>query len=262
MPEMKVNDATFYYEIHGEGFPLVLVCGFTRDSSSWCSLKDLLSKHFKVLIFDNRGVGRTVDSADKLSVELMAKDTVDLAKALGMDKFHVLGHSMGGTIVQEIATSYPDSIEKLVISASSPKWRKAMLFGLKTSLVMVENNINIDDILNSRASWSFGESFLQDPEKMATWKKNATSNPYPQSVENQKRQFRVLETFDGRKKLSSIKAETLIFAGREDIITLLFESEFMLENIPNAELQILETGHALNVELPEVVANSMLEFLK
>ena len=98
MPMAKVNDLEIYYEIHGEGPPLLLVAGLASDSQSWQPVLDSLAADYQVIVFDNRGVGRTTPQEAGNSISRMADDCVGFARQLGIGKFHLLGHSMGGFI--------------------------------------------------------------------------------------------------------------------------------------------------------------------
>src|SRR3989338_85192 len=113
--EMRVNGASIYYEMRGSGHPLILISGYTRDHTLWTPVLEALAARFQVLRFDNRGVGRTQDEGQPLSASLMAEDVRALAKALGLQKPHIIGQSMGGTVAQKLAAAYPDEIGKLVL---------------------------------------------------------------------------------------------------------------------------------------------------
>ena len=261
MPFIKANDATFYYELHGSGQPLVLISGYTCDHQVWLSVIEELSKHFQVLLFDNRGVGQTTDDNKSLSAELMAQDVISLIEQLDLKKPHIVGQSMGGTIAQCIAHTHPERIHKLGILTSSAKWRQAMLEGLKSTLSMREKNIDFDLIFEALIPWIFGESFLSNKETVAAFKKLMLENPYPQSLTDQARQFKVLEQFDGRAYLKNISAPTLIVHGTQDIITLLDESEFMAKQIPNASLIKVNCAHGMPIEVPQELSEILIAFL-
>ena len=224
-------------------------------------LLENLSKQFQVLLFDNRGVGQTTDDGRPLSAELMAQDVVALADALDLKKPHIVGQSMGGTIAQRVATHHSEKISKLGIVASSPKWRQAMLLGLKSTLLMREKNIDFDIIFEALIPQIFGETFLSDKKTVADFKKLMLENPYPQSYENQARQFKVLEQFDGREQLKQIHAPTLIVHGMQDIITLLDESEFMVTQIPQAKLAKIDCAHGMTIEVPQQLTDLLIDFL-
>ena len=82
MPKVKVNDIEIYYEIHGDGFPLVMIMGLSANIDWWeLPLIEELSKQFKVIIFDNRGAGRTDKPAMDFSIKMFADDTVGLMNA-------------------------------------------------------------------------------------------------------------------------------------------------------------------------------------
>src|SRR5258708_4769767 len=106
MPFFKANGATIYYELHGEGPPLILIAGYTCDHSFWKPVLRDLAKNFTVLIYDNRGVGQTHDAGGKLSAKLLADDVMAVAAALKFKAPHIVGHSMGGTIAISIAAEY------------------------------------------------------------------------------------------------------------------------------------------------------------
>ena len=95
MPYVKVNDIHMYYEIHGDGEPLLLIVGLATDISEWDGIIHWLAKKYQVLAFDNRGAGRTDKPDTHYSIEMMADDTVGLMQTLGMEQAHILGISMG-----------------------------------------------------------------------------------------------------------------------------------------------------------------------
>ncbi len=120
MPKVKVDGVNLYYEIHGDGFPLLMIQGLSENVYSWDSpVIDGLSKHLKTVIFDNRGVGRSDDLVGDLTIESMAADALGLMDALNISQAHILGHSMGGMIAQEIALKFPERVKKLVLCSTS-----------------------------------------------------------------------------------------------------------------------------------------------
>ena len=129
MSRVKVNDIKMYYDVQGEGFPLVMVMGFLGSASCWDPrMMAPLSDKFKVLVFDNRGAGRTDVSEREYSIKLFASDTVGLMDALNIPRAHVLGISMGGMIAQEVALNYPERVEKLVLASTFCGGAHSVLF--------------------------------------------------------------------------------------------------------------------------------------
>ncbi len=136
MPYVKVNDINMYYEIHGDGEPLVLIVGLGTDISEWDGIIRWLAQKYKVVAFDNRGAGRTDKPDTSYSIEMMAHDTAELMQTLGIQLAHLLGISMGGRIALALALRYPTSVKKLVLVSTSARsiknWRR-YFFGMLSS---------------------------------------------------------------------------------------------------------------------------------
>jgi len=262
MPMIKANNANFYYELHGTGKPVILIAGYTCDYSTWQLILEDISKNFQVLVFDNRGIGRTTDTNEPLSAELMAKDVIALSKELHLENPHIVGQSMGGTIAQAIAINFPDKIDRLCLLNTSAKWRHAMLFGLKSLLMMRQNNIDFNLIFECTLPWLFGENFLKNSQMVAEFKKIIQKNPYPQSLNDQIRQFHVLENFDVSTKLQNIKSKTLIINGVQDLISLPEESHYIANQISDSELVEFNCAHGITLEQPRELAETLIYFLK
>ena len=124
MPTVKVNDISLYYEIHGKGEPLVLVMGLGTDISEWKTIIDPLSKKYKVLVFDNRGAGRSDKPDEPYTIKLMASDAAGVIKAAGFEPANVLGISMGGAIALELTLNDPDLIKKLILVSTAARFIK------------------------------------------------------------------------------------------------------------------------------------------
>lgn len=262
MPIANVNHANLYYESHGAGEPVILIAGYACDHLIWMPILNGLCQYFNVIIFDNRGSGQTVDENVPLSPKLLAEDVVALADYLGFKKPHLVGKSMGGTIVQTIASAYPEKIGKLAILTSSAKWRRAALSGLKSLLDMREKNIDFDCLFAATLPWIVGESFFKNSDHIDLFKKNILTNPFPQSLSDQIRQFKILEDFDGIADLKKIQSPTLIAYGIEDLISLPEESEIMASEIPQAKLIQFRCAHGITLEQPQQLTHELITFLK
>ncbi len=115
---VKVADGCLYYELYGQGDPLVLVAGTGISLAPWRVFQvPEFSKHYQVLIYDHRGLGRSDKPDVPYSTRLFAKDRAGIIDALGIDKAHVMGHSMGGRVAQRVALDYPDKVRSLVLSS-------------------------------------------------------------------------------------------------------------------------------------------------
>ncbi|MBX9703932.1 MAG: alpha/beta hydrolase [Silvanigrellaceae bacterium] len=112
---LRVNDINLYYEIHGEGKPLLFINGLGADTQGWLNMVGpFTSAGFKMILLDNRGSGQS-DSPDvSYTTKLMADDAAELLRQLRIEKASVIGCSMGGMIAQELSIYYPELVDKLV----------------------------------------------------------------------------------------------------------------------------------------------------
>ena len=120
MPVEHINGISLYYELHGDGAPLLLVHGYTGDITDWRFQVAEFSRTHRVLVFDHRGHGRSDAPADRASytIEQMADDVEAMADRVGFARFHLLGHSMGGAVVQEVALRSPERLLSLTLHDS------------------------------------------------------------------------------------------------------------------------------------------------
>ena len=262
MPRITVNDTDFYYETHGSGHPVIFIAGYSCDHTTWLPILDKMSKHFKVMLFDNRGVGQTQDDNSPLSIEKMAQDVMALSAQLGFEKPHIVGQSMGGCIAQTVAINHSDKIGKLCLLTTSAKWRTAMRYGFQSLLNMREDAISFDLIFDATQPWIFGEAFLQNTNNLTQLKKAMLNNLYPQTLQDQKRQFAMIEKFDTRNQLSNITSATLVAYGIQDIVSLPSDSHFIANNIPHAQLVEFDCAHGIMFEQPVKLAQTLISFLK
>jgi acyl-CoA synthetase (AMP-forming)/AMP-acid ligase II len=115
--KVKVDDVNLYYELYGQGDPLVLVAGTGISCAPWrVAQVPEFAKHYQVVIYDHRGLGRSDKPDMPYSTELFAKDCAGLMNALGMPRAHMLGHSMGARVLQWFALKYPEKVRSLVLS--------------------------------------------------------------------------------------------------------------------------------------------------
>lgn len=261
MPFQHVNNAEIYYEIHGSGEPLVLIAGYTCDHTFWTAMLHQLARKFQVVIFDNRAVGQTKDSGSAITLEMLAEDTVALLKKLGVERPHILGHSMGGGIAQIVAKKYGDSIGKLIIANSTSKLNTRALAAIEDMLHLRKQNVEIDTLIETCMPWFFSSEYLSVPANIAKFKKILKENPDFQTVEDQERQFKALQLFNTEQYLHEIKSPTLIIAAEEDIISLLQESQHLASGIVGAELVTIPGAHSVPLELPGKVNQVIMEFL-
>ena len=119
MAKAYVNGINIAYDVDGQGEPLVLIMGLGGTRQSWVFQKRTFSKHFKVITFDSRGIGKSDKPSEPFTIKTIVDDTIGLMDHLSIDKAHVLGVSHGGRVAQEVAINYPDRVIKLVLASTN-----------------------------------------------------------------------------------------------------------------------------------------------
>lgn len=119
MPKVSVNGFKLYYEIEGDGEPLVLIPGFASGHSIWSRQTPALSRNFRVISFDPRGIDASDKPEGPQSISLLADDLAHLLLALNIHRAHVVGVSFGGFVAQEFALKYSLMTRKLVLCCTS-----------------------------------------------------------------------------------------------------------------------------------------------
>jgi len=139
MPTTNANGINLYYEVYGQGEPLLLIMGLSLNSKSWFRTLPALSEHYQVIIFDNRGVGLSDKPNTPYSIELMAEDARAVLDAAGVETAHVYGISMGGMIAQKLAIKYPERIRSLILGCTTSGGVNHVQPGADVSLLMLSN---------------------------------------------------------------------------------------------------------------------------
>ncbi len=263
MPTVNASDINIYYEIHGDGEPLLMIQGYGRYSGHWTTLIPPFSKEYRVIIFDNRGTGRTDKPETPYTIKMMAADARGLLDAIGIDKANVLGASMGGMIAQEFALNYPDRVISLILGCTScggpksaPPTAEAQAF------VFNPDNAKLSPEERTRQTipWLWTKEFIdKHPEAVEAYVEITLKYPTPLICSaNQALAIRAHDTYE---RLPQIKAPTLVIAGDADRLLNPDNSKILAARIPGAELvMVRHAGHGFT-EVPEATT-AMLDFLK
>lgn len=254
-----------YYEVHGDGFPLVMIMGLGANVDWWTSdMIEECSQHFKTIIFDNRGAGRTDKPEIDYSIKMFADDTAGLMDALNIKRAHVLGASMGGSIAQELVLNYPEKVEKLILGCSSCGGSKQIMPALDIleQLTSSLKDSSPEEVVQETLPLLFTEDFIKNnPEFMESYKQRLLISPIP--ADAYQRQLKANLAFNSYRRLKKIEAPTLVIHGKKDILNPAENSEILAEKIPGAKLLLLDNaGHSYHQPNPEKVISSILEFLK
>ncbi len=275
MPFVKVDNVKINYHVFGEGKPLVLISGLGTDHKTWFFQIPIFKDYFKVIVFDNRGMGKSTGSIKPYTTDLMAEDTKKLIDHLKIDKTHVLGSSMGGMIAQKLAINYPDNVDKLVLCSTSAKpgdnLREILKEGLK-DIINYEGHDDIFDvkpririvrrILGFFLTQVFSDEFIHENKKLI----NELIEDYvsnPRYYETFVKQVRAIHRHNTLKDISKIKSETLVFTGSDDKLLPDTSSDILKKGISNAKLVKLKSAnHGMHYENAEEFNRIVLDFLK
>ena len=236
MSTVEVNGINMYYEIHGDGEPLLIIWGMGGEISTFVDYMDDLDEDYKLIFFDNRGTGRTDKPDEPYSFEMMAEDTISLMDKLDVESANVLGISMGSRIALVMAAKYPERVKSLILNVAAAR------------------------------------STCSDPQAACSYEKLYTAmiqpgflevmGGYPPTVESFIMQFEALKTFNGIDLLNEISAPTLIVNSTKDNSTPVKFAEELSEGISNSKLILVEEDHLFIRAKPELLIEPVLEFLE
>ncbi|MFX1258117.1 MAG: alpha/beta fold hydrolase [Promethearchaeota archaeon] len=262
---MKVNDINIYYEVHGDGTPLVMIMGLSANIDWWNPvLLEASSKNFKTIIFDNRGAGRSDAPDIEYSIKMFADDTVGLMDALDVEKAHVLGASMGGMIAQELVLNYPERVEKLVLCCTSCGGSKSIPPSPEVMELLMRDTKGLtqEEIARGVIPLLYTEEFIEgNPDYVEETVQNILKHLIQEYA--LQRQIKAIMRFNTARRLKKINTSTLIVNGKKDILAPPQNAEVLAKLIPEAKLLLLDnSAHSLFQPEPEKLAKKILEFLK
>jgi 3-oxoadipate enol-lactonase len=234
MPRLKVNDISVYYELHGDGDPVVLIAGLGTSISPYMRIVRRLALKYRVLAFDNRGVGRTDKPDIPYTIEMMADDTAGLLRGLGIARADVIGVSMGGRIAMALALQHPEAVSSLVLASTSAR----VPSGTRTSL-----RFKFFKLLKWLRS---GGRFL-----------GRNSQPYYAFI----RQLGASRSYDCSGRLGEIRVPTLIPHGKRDKLAPYELAEEMHAGIKGSKMVAFEGGHLFFLWESDKFADTVKGFL-
>lgn len=255
-----VNQGTkLYWEEHGSGPPVLLIMGLSFTHEMWFRVLSSFTSRYRVILFDNRGVGASGVPPGRYSIPKMATDALAVLDAAGVSAAHVIGASMGGMIAQELALRYPERVRTLVLGSTSHggllarwphfryrprgiRWSKASRRERENSLVPLlyapttpRERIEEDFQIRCQCKWSH-RGFLS--------------------------QFAGILTWTSYRRLPRLKIPTLVIHGAEDHLVPPENGRVVASRIPGAEfLLIPHAAHMLVTDQPELATETILAFL-
>lgn len=267
MPLARVNGLDIYYEVHGQGDPLLLIMGTGSDHSLWHNQVEDFSKEFQCIVYDNRGTGRSGKPETGYSSRILADDAAGLLDAIGIAVAHVVGWSLGSVAGQELAINYPEKVRSLCLYST---WDRCYAhfrrrFELQAEIAKLER----PDMLAAFAVFSlFSPSFLNERDEAV---RDFEQRLYGGSDSSTPRtpvhallgHYGADIAHDASDRLGRITAPTLIVVGAEDPLTRPEYARAVHAKIRGSELVILEAAdHMLPLMAGDRLNKMTLDFLR
>jgi pimeloyl-ACP methyl ester carboxylesterase len=223
----------------------------------------VLAERYRVIAFDNRGAGQSDAPDVPYTTRMMADDAAGLLGALGIERAHVVGLSMGGMIAQELALNHPGRVATLQLHATCAR-PDAYLRALVAAWRVARSTLGREEALRTMALWLFTPAaYNERPGLVETLLQTALANPYPQSLTGFVRQSEAVVGHDALDRLQAIRSPTLVSVGAEDILVPARFSRELAARIPGAELVVIPGGgHVCLWERPEAFNEVCLAFLE
>ncbi|WP_405064238.1 alpha/beta hydrolase [Kribbella sp. NBC_01505] len=244
-----------WWESTGAGAPVLLINGLGSASTSWFRLLPGLDG-YRVITFDNRGVGRTGCSPEPFGLPTMATDAVAVLDAANVDRAHILGLSMGGLIAQELALSHPGRASSLMLASTH-----AGVPHLTVAASAVATIANLPPEQRSQALTPI--LYVDDTPAAEIDRDIEVASVIPTTSEGMRSQLLAASPWDRHDELHQLDLPTLILHGRNDRLVPLSAGEALAAAIPHAELVVIDNaGHRIFTDQTLLATQAVTTFLQ
>jgi esterase len=259
---MQLHFTTLGPQNSAQAQPLMLLHGLFGSGDNWGTIAKHFSQHYQVISVDLRNHGRSPHS-DAHTYADMADDLFEICQTLGLDRIHLLGHSMGGKVAMQFATQYPDKVENLVVVDMAPRayadaHTHLIDAMLSVDLTRMQTRSEVDKALSSKIPQAMVRQFLlmnlvksdSSPDAQLTWRINlpALKSDYPQLLQA------VCEEARYDKPCLFIRGKQSDYVQNQDIA--LIQTYF-----PQAQFVDLPSGHWVHAEQPQAFISEVEKFL-
>jgi 3-oxoadipate enol-lactonase len=242
-----------HWESTGSGEPILLIMGLGLSGGAWWRTVPVLSRTARVITFDNRGVGRSASPTYAYTTESMAHDAAAVLDAADVESAHVYGISLGGMVAQQLALRHPHRVRSLVLGAThaggpfvaAPEPEVLDFFRRRPELPQ-------EEAAWASVPYNYGRRCRREhPDRIARDIELRLTHPFP--AEAYRAQLYAAAVHNCYDRLDRVQAPTLIVHGSDDRLIPVRNAELMADQIPGAQLRILEeTGHLYPTEEPGI----------
>ena len=263
MATVVAADGTrIHYRLAGrrDGEPLLCLQGLGADSRGWIAQRRALGARHRLILVDNRGVGRSDRPPGSYDLEVMAADAVAVLDDLGLDDVHVMGASMGGVLAQLLAVEHAERVRSLVLACTASRhhpWRVELLEEWR-AVAVDEGMAGVSQVA---ARWLVGPRMLRRLRRaidlVAPIALNVPAESFVAQIDA------ILAMSDEvRDELGGVDVPTLVLVGTQDVLTPVGDAEELAELVPGAELAVVGGGaHGFMVEQAGAYNRTALDFL-
>ncbi|GCE07436.1 alpha/beta fold hydrolase [Dictyobacter aurantiacus] len=259
---LQAQGAPLYYEVAGEGEPLLLIHAGIADSRMWDEQFAVFARHYRVIRYDQRGYGQSQYPAGPFAYH---EDPVELLTSLGIESAHVVGISFGGLVALDFVLSHPQMVRSLVLVAPSVSGTQpseaVKRFQEEEEAYLERDDLDAASDLNVRV-WVDGPRRTPEQvdasvrERVRAMQRHAFTVPVPDGAELVKLQPPAIE------RLAEVRVPTLIVVGDYDLPDKLELSQLLASRINGAQLLVIEgVAHMVSMERPEQFNQAVLSFL-
>ena len=268
MPTFSSDGVEIYYQVTGEGYPLVMAHEFAGDITSWEPQVNYFSRRYQVITYCHRGYppSEVPDDPEAYSQDLQVEDLARLLRHLGIEQAHIGGLSMGGTLTVGFAIAHPEMCRSLVIASAGAGSDSGDRERLVASWQSLSESMTTEGMEKFADGYARGAERLQflrkDPMGWAKFHAGlAAHSAQGSSLTFRGVQMKRKTIYQLEKELRQIRIPTLVMIGDEDT-PCVEPAIFMKQNIPGAGLAVFpQAGHTINLEEPDLYNWTVSDFL-
>ncbi|HEV2158582.1 pyrimidine utilization protein D [Bradyrhizobium sp.] len=253
------ENADIYYEIHGQGTPIVLSAGMGGSGSFWAPQLDALAQQHQVILYDHVGTGRS--AASSRSIAGMADDIASVLDHAGVDAAHVVGHAIGGIVGIELALRHPKRLRSLAVVNG---WGRAdpflkRCFEIRKALL---NQSGPQAYVRAQPLFLYPPQWISENIAHLDAEEEKILKHFP-SVATMNQRIDMFLAFEGGRRLADINVPTLLSSARDDALVPAYLTRELAAAIPDARVHEVDWGaHAFSVVTPEIFNDTLLDFCK
>jgi pimeloyl-ACP methyl ester carboxylesterase len=259
VPFTTSNGCRIYWEESGAGDPLLLIMGLGYSHEMWHRTRPEMAKHYRTIVFDNRGVGKSDVPAGAYAISQMADDAAAVLDAAGVERAHVYGISMGGMIAQEMALNHPERVRSLILGCTGCGGVHAVAAAPAViQMLMARAMMTAEEGVEAMVPFIYGAA---TPRERIDEDLAIRQRTFPQAAGylGQVQGIMAWSCFD---RLPNIHVPTLVLHGDADQLVPVENGRILARKIPGARLTLFEkASHIYPTDAPEASNQAALSFL-